>query len=101
MSFDERLDALEQRLTEIEREWSRPEVAADPDAQRDLGREQAQIEPVVDVYRQLKTARADLSAAHEAEGDPELRELARAEIETAERQAEELMREAPTAAPAA
>ena len=36
------------RLAEIEAEWSRPEVAADPERSRTLGREQAQLAPVVD-----------------------------------------------------
>jgi len=31
MSFEDRLDALEQRLGEIEAEWSNPDVAVDPD----------------------------------------------------------------------
>jgi len=86
MSVEDRLEALEQRLGEIEAEWSKPEVAADPDMRRELGREQATIEPVVNVYRKLKEVRAQLAAAHEAESDPELRELARDEIETAERE---------------
>ena len=73
MGLDERLDTLEQRLTEIEAEWTRPEVAADPAQRRALGREQSQIEPIVNTYRRLRTVRAKLAAAHEAESDPELR----------------------------
>ncbi len=84
MSLEDRLEALEQRLTEIEAEWSKPETAADQDRSRDLGREQSQIEPIVQTYRRLKVVREQLRGAHEAEGDPELRELARAEIEEAE-----------------
>jgi peptide chain release factor 1 len=84
MTLERRLDELEQRLTEIEAEWSRPEVAADPDLSRTLGQEQAQIAPVVNTYRELKQVRRDLAAAHDAEKDPELRDLARAEIEEAE-----------------
>jgi peptide chain release factor 1 len=91
MTFDARLDTLEQRLTEIEAEWSRPEIAADHDRQRELGREQAQIEPVVTTYRRLRDVRERLASARDAEGDPELRELARGEIEAAQREEEELM----------
>jgi peptide chain release factor 1 len=90
MSLDDRLEALEQRFVEIENEWSRPEIAGDPEMQRELGREQASLEPVVTAYRRLKETRAQLSAAHEAEGDPELRDLARAEIDEAEREQEQL-----------
>ena len=90
MSLDARLDELERRLTEIEEEWSKPQVAADPVVSRKLGREQARIRPIVENYRALKAARATLeSARHElqADADPELRELARELI--AESEAEE------------
>jgi peptide chain release factor 1 len=91
MSFEDRLEALEQRLTEIEAEWSKPEVAADPDRRRDLGREQSQIEPVVTTYRRLKDVRAQLKGARELESDPEMRELAREEIESGQALEEELV----------
>ena len=84
MTLEARLDALERRLLEIEQEWSQPDVASDPDRSRRLGQEQSQLAPVVDVYRQLRAARDQARAAREAESDPELRELARAEIESAE-----------------
>ena len=51
MGLDERLDELERRLTEIESEWARPEIAADAAQRRALGREQAQIEPIPDVQQ--------------------------------------------------
>jgi peptide chain release factor 1 len=91
MSLELRLEALEQRLTEIEAEWSRPEISADPDRQRELGREQSQVEPVVDTYRRLRAVREQLRAAHEAESDPELKDLARDEIESAHREEIELV----------
>ncbi len=91
MSLEDRLEALEQRLMEIEAEWSKPETAADQDRSRDLGREQSQIEPIVQTYRRLKVVREQLRGAHEAEGDPELRDLARAEIEEAEAEETELV----------
>jgi peptide chain release factor 1 len=91
MSLDDRLEALEQRFIEIENEWSRPEIAADPDQQRELGREQASLEPVVAAYRRLRETRAKIEAAHEAEADPELRDLARDEIDEAQRTETELI----------
>ena len=93
MSIDERLAALEARFGEIEQEFSRPEVAADPDMQRELGREHAQLEPVVTTYRRLRDVRAQIAELREAESDPELRELARDEIETAQRTEEQLSQE--------
>jgi peptide chain release factor 1 len=82
--LDQRLDALERRLSDIEAEWARPEVAADHSLSRALGREQAQLTPIVTAYRRLRDARARLASARAAESDPELRELAREEIESAE-----------------
>src|SRR3954452_19437641 len=93
MSLDDRLQALEQRFAAIEDEWSRPEIAGDPDRQRELGREQASIEPVVAAYRRLKEVREQLASAHEAESDPELHDLARAEIEDATREQERLVQQ--------
>jgi peptide chain release factor 1 len=91
MSLDDRLEALERRYVEIQDEFSKPEGAADPDRLRDLGREQSSLEDVVSAYRRAKEVRASLASAREAESDPELRELARAEIEQYEREEEELV----------
>jgi peptide chain release factor 1 len=80
MSLDARLEELEGRLAEIEAEWSRPEVAADPERSRILGREQARISPIEANYRALKEARAGIDSARrelQKEDDPELKELAR------------------------
>jgi peptide chain release factor 1 len=80
MTLEARLDELERRLIDIEADWSRPEVAADPERSRSLGREQAQIAPIVGNHRRLRQVREQLVAARrdrEAEADPELRELAR------------------------
>lgn len=98
MSLEARLDQLERRVFEIEAEWSKPEVATDPERGRALGREQAHIGPIVENYRALRDARAALeSARHElqSESDPELKELAReliAESEADEVRLRELLR---------
>jgi len=79
MSLELRLDELERRLEQIEAEWADPAVAADPDRGRQLGREQSQLTPVVDAYRELRRVRDSLvSARHsrESEADPELRAMA-------------------------
>ena len=80
MTLDRRLDALEQRLTEIEAEWAKPEIAADPDRSRQLGREQSQLAPVVEDYRRLRSINEQLDAARrdrDSETDPETRDMAR------------------------
>jgi peptide chain release factor 1 len=98
MSLEARLDEVERRLAEIEAEWSRPEVAADPERSKALGREQAQIAPVVAYHRQRRGVREQLRAARrerDTETDPELHELARevvAELEAEEGRLEEQLR---------
>jgi peptide chain release factor 1 len=79
MNLEARLDELEQRLDEIEAEWARPEIAGDHTLGRELGREQAQLAPVVDEYRRLRAVRAELESARrsrEAESDAEVRHMA-------------------------
>jgi peptide chain release factor 1 len=93
VSLDDRLEALETRFVEIQDEFSKPEVAGDPDRLRELGREQSSLDAVVHVYRRLKEVRSTLKSAHEAESDPELRDLARDEIDQGEREQENLVQE--------
>ena len=95
MSLEARLDEIERRLEEIEAEWSRPEVATDPERSKVLGREQAQLAPVVDSHRRLRGVREQLAAARrerDTESDPELRDMAREVV--AELEAEETALEA-------
>jgi peptide chain release factor 1 len=87
MSLEDRLDEIERRLAEVEAEWSEPGVASDPERSRRLGREQAQLAPVVANHRALREARAQLAAARrdrDAESDPDVRELARQVVEELE-----------------
>jgi len=68
-------------------ELARPEVAADPDAIRRLGKELARLQPVVDAFRRLEAMRAELAGAREmrdSETDEELRAMARDEVERLE-----------------
>jgi peptide chain release factor 1 len=89
MSLEARLDEIEQRLADIEAQWSRPEAATDQELARRLGREQAQLAPVVDEYRALRATRAALASVRESretEADPELRRMAQALVEQYERE---------------
>jgi len=93
MNLELRLETLEQRLTEIEAEWSRPEVSADHELSRRLGQEQAQLAPVVDGYRRLRTVREQLDAARRdrnAETDAETRDMAREIVSELEAEEERL-----------
>jgi peptide chain release factor 1 len=80
-SIREKLEFLTSRLTELDRELSSPEVAADMDSFRALGRERAEIEPIVSLYRAYRQAEEDCESARGMLSDPELRELAESELE--------------------
>jgi peptide chain release factor 1 len=87
MSLEARLDEIERRLTEIEAEWARPEVAADPERSKALGQEQAQLAPLVDSHRRLRAVREQLAAARgerDTESDAEMRDLVRQVIDELE-----------------
>ncbi|MDQ3938440.1 MAG: PCRF domain-containing protein, partial [Chloroflexota bacterium] len=94
MSLELRLDEIEKRLGEIEAEWARPGVAADPQRSRQLGREQSQIAPIVETHRRLRSVREELASARrsrDSDSDPELRTLAHELVLEGEREEEELL----------
>jgi peptide chain release factor 1 len=87
MTLEQRLDEVERRLTEIEDQWSQPDVASDQGLARRLGQEQAQLSPIVEEYRSLRRTRESLASARrsrETETDPELRRMAQELVEEAE-----------------
>lgn len=70
------------RAEEVARELSSPELARDPARLKAIGREHARLEPVVRLHDRLSRARNELRQARDlaGDGDPELAELARADI---------------------
>ncbi|MFN8498481.1 MAG: peptide chain release factor 1 [Anaerolineae bacterium] len=78
----EKLDQIEKRYEEINALLSDPAVLADMDRLRTLGQEQAELQEVVDTYREYQAVAMRLAEAQElAVGDdPELAELASAEL---------------------
>jgi peptide chain release factor 1 len=90
MGLDERLRLrlaeARARLTELDGRLSDPDTARDPERLRALGRERAELEPVVESARELELLEEALSGARglTEEGDPELRAMARAEVEELE-----------------
>jgi peptide chain release factor 1 len=81
ISLLSKLDQLDQRLEELNRFLSSAEATADMDQYRKLNREHAEIEPVVQRYRAYRQTEADLAEARDMLADPEMRELAEAELE--------------------
>jgi len=78
----EALKKVEDRFEELTQLLSDPQVASDPRKLRDLSKERAQLEPTLRTlasYRRTESTLSDDRQAVES-GDPELSELARAEI---------------------
>jgi peptide chain release factor 1 len=88
-SIAAKLAQLSARLAEVNRLLSSEEATADMETYRRLSREHAEIGPVVELYDAYRRSAADYSAAQEMTSDPEMRELAEAEIKhSKERMAE-------------
>ncbi len=80
-SLARKLSQLSQRLEELDRELSSEDVVADLENYRKLGREHAEITPVVALYRKYCQVENDVASAQTMLADPDMRELAEAEIE--------------------
>ena len=80
----EKLASLEAKYNELTEEIAKPEVIADQATWQKLMKAHADLEPVVEVYREYKRALGDMEEARailSEEKDPELRELAQSELE--------------------
>ena len=82
-SILEKLERLSERLGEIDGLLGGEQAARDMDSYRKLTRERADITPVVELFHLYRSASADYSSAGEMLGDPEMKELALDEQESA------------------
>jgi peptide chain release factor 1 len=85
-----KLDQLDQRLEEVSRLLASPDATADIAQYRKLNREHSEIEPVVGRYRDYRRTGIDLDEARGLLADPEMKELAEAEIEAGNERLAEL-----------
>ena len=79
-SIAAKLAQLSRRLEEINRTLSSEGVTDNMNNYLKLNKERADIEPVVGLYREYQKGEQDLKGAQEMAADPEMRELAEAEI---------------------
>lgn len=82
--FD-KLEDLVARLEEVLQELSSPEAVADQDRYRSLMKEQNELTPIVEKYKEYKAAKEGMEeslALLEEEKDEELRELAKEELDS-------------------
>ncbi|KES11342.1 Protein chain release factor A [Snodgrassella alvi SCGC AB-598-O11] len=89
-SLIDKLQHLTERLEEVTALLASPDVTNNIDEYRRLTREHAELTPIVETYRQYTQAETDLAAAEEMLADPELKEFAAEEINTARNQITQL-----------
>ena len=82
-SLRQRFDRLEMRLSELDASLADPQLAGDITRWRRLALEQSETAALVDRWRRYRQREADIAAAREMACDPELAEMAAAEIEEA------------------
>jgi len=85
-----KLEQLSSRLAEIDRALSDPHVVDDLDQYRKLTRKHSELSPVIDKFQQHRLAVADSVTARLLQSDPEMREFANEELESARARIEEL-----------
>ena len=82
-SIRDKLENLVGRLDELDRILASGEATRDMEQYRKLSREHAELGPVVALYAQWRQADDDLRSAQEMLADPEMKELAEAEVASA------------------
>jgi peptide chain release factor 1 len=77
----EKLKAIEEKYTELERRLQSPEVYNDPQAYAKLARDQKEISAVVAAYREYTKYSAEAESARELMNDPDFKDIAAEEYE--------------------
>jgi peptide chain release factor 1 len=91
----DRLDGIEHEYTQLGDRMADPEVASDPQAYREAATRYAELEPIVQAYREHREARENLSQARQVlddagDADDDMAEMAREEIAQLEQRVGEL-----------
>ncbi|QSJ16915.1 peptide chain release factor 1 [Nostoc sp. UHCC 0702] len=80
----EKLTSVEQTFNELTRRLADPDTAKNPDEYQKIAKSRSSLEEVVNTYETWKTAQEELVGARqvlkEANGDPELQEMAALEV---------------------
>ena len=88
--MEERLNIIEQRYDELEKELSSEEVLSDYNKMSKLNKEKSDIEETVIKYREYKKLIEDVDGLKEMLNDPEMKDIAEAELEENNKRQEEL-----------
>ncbi|OUV99588.1 MAG: peptide chain release factor 1 [Betaproteobacteria bacterium TMED156] len=81
-SLINRLEKIKNRMAEIEKELSDPEITSDREKLLKLSKERSEIFPVVETFDKFSTIREDILVAKDWLNEPELRHEAIAEIDS-------------------
>ncbi|MBQ9814787.1 MAG: peptide chain release factor 1 [Lachnospiraceae bacterium] len=89
--FD-KLESIVKRYEEVLEELNSPSVASDQNNFRKLMKEQSDLTPIVEAYKQYKNAKQTIEDSLEMleENDEEIREMAKEELATAKKDLEEI-----------
>jgi peptide chain release factor 1 len=89
--FD-KLKGVEKRFLEIEQTISDPTIVQDRERYQKYLREHAELSPIVELVREYRRIRKDLDESHELlrESEPDIRLMAKEEIERLERERERM-----------
>ena len=77
----ERLDNIVQKYEELKLELTKPEILNDYNKLKNLSKEQSDLEDIVNKYTEYKETEKSLEEAKSVLDDPELKEIAEAEVE--------------------
>ena len=89
-SIRDKLENLVARLDELDRILASSEATRDMDQYRKLSREHAELGPVVALYQTWRQTESDLQSALEMMADPEMKDLAEAEVKSAKERLPEI-----------
>jgi peptide chain release factor 1 len=94
----EKLLGVEERFVDVEKQLSDPKIVQDRDAYQKYVREHAELNKIVTAYRQYKQTLQNLEESQDLlkDADPEIKDLARAEIATLTREKESIESEIKT-----
>ncbi len=81
-SMQNKLNALQMRLEELNSELSSEEATKDMDRYKKISKEHSDILPVVDIYEEFTRLTKDINDAKEMLSDPEMKSFAQDEIDS-------------------
>jgi peptide chain release factor 1 len=77
----DKLTEIEKKFEALEAEYNNPDIVTNPKEMQRVGKQRAELEPLVAVIREYKKVLSDLAEAEELRNDPEMAEMAFEESE--------------------